>query len=240
MNYKSLLAKPALALAAIAALGGGAGVAALASADTATTSTTQSATATTQGFAGRPDRAPGVHGKITAISGNTITIEDQGFGQNSTATTYTVDASAASIVKMTAPATQGSAPTETTLSISSLAVGDEIGVQGSVSGTTVTATKIMSGIGRMGFGHGGMGRGHGTSGTVSAVSGNTITITSDNGTSYTVDASNATVSKMVTEPVSSIVVGDRIAADGSVSGTTVTATHIMAGIPTPPSTAPQQ
>ena len=145
MDYKTLLAKPALALAAIAALGGGAGVAALASADTATTSTTQAAADAQQ--SGRP-----------AFAGP----------------------------------------------------------------------------------HMGMHHGRGVIGTVSAVNGNTLTITNQDGTSYTVDATNATVSKMVTEPVSSIQVGDRIGAEGTVSGTTVTAKHIMAGIPAPATAQPAQ
>lgn len=233
MNYKSLLAKPAVALAALAALaalGSGAGVAALASADTAATG---SSSATAQNSMGRMGHAPGVHGTITAISGNTITLTDE---MNNTS--YTIDASAASVVKIEAPATKGEAPTETTLSVSSLSVGDKIGVEGTVSGTSVSATKIMTGMGGfMGHGGPGMGRGRGTSGTVTAVSGNTITITGDNGTTYTVDASSAKVSKVVEESVSDIQVGDRIGAQGQLSGTTVTANHVMVGIPTLPSSS---
>lgn len=234
MNLKALLAKPAVALAALAAVGGGAGIAALASADTATSSTSA-----TQGM-NRPDRALGVHGNITAIDGNTITIEDQGFGKNATETTYTIDASNASVVKFEKPtsttdSSSPTAPTETTISVSALAVGDEIGVEGTVSGTSVTATKITSGLGgfmgRGGFGRGGSAMGHGAMGTVTAVNGNTVTIANGDGTTYTIDASNATVEKMVTESVSDIQVGDRIDAQGTVSGTSVTANHIMDGVP---------
>lgn len=219
---KNKFTKPFLALAALATVGAGAGASALVSAQTATSSVTAATT-----IAGRPEQVPGVHGKITAINGNTITINDERAG-----TTYTVDASAASVM---VGGTPGSAPT--TGSISSLKVGDMIAAEGTVSGTSVTATKIISGMmGGKGFGPGGM-HGRGTAGTVTSVNGNTITITGDNGTSYTVDASSATVSKVVEVAVSDIKVGDRIGAEGTLSGTTVTAKHIMTGIPEKPANA---
>lgn len=89
-------------------------------------------------------------------------------------------------------------------------------------------------------GMGGPGRGHGmgAGGTVTAVSGNTITITGDNGTTYTVDASGAKVSKVIDLTVADIKVGDRIGAEGTLSDTTVTAKHIMDGIPAKPAGAP--
>ena len=75
-------------------------------------------------------------------------------------------------------------------------------------------------------------------GTVTAISGNSITIASHQGfgsttstTTYIVDASNATVKKNnATSSVSAIVVGDRIAVQGTVSGTSVIATTIFDGI----------
>jgi hypothetical protein len=137
MNYKSLLAKPALALAALIALGGGAGLAAVASADTATTATN--------------------------------------------------------------------------------------------SASAAVARTTMSPRGP----HMDMHRGQGAIGTVTAVNGNTITITRADGITSTIDASGATITKMITENVSDIQVGERIGAEGSLSGTTITAKHIMAGIPAP-------
>lgn len=85
---------------------------------------------------------------------------------------------------------------------------------------------------RFGVGKGAeaMGR-RGVMGKVTAVSGNTITVTGPNGTSYTVDASSATVSKIVTIPVGQITVGDTVGVQGTLSGTNVTATHVMDGIP---------
>ena len=232
MNIKALLHKPILGLAALATVGAGAGIGAIASAQTAAPGT--SATATTPAAAGSHRGMPGVFGKITAISGDTITIESQAWNKTSSGntTTYTVDATNAAITV----GQKGSAPTTST--ISSLAVGDMIGVEGTVSGTNVAATKITEGMGGFGMGRGGPGMGgRGTEGTVTSVSGNTITITKQDGTTETIDASSATVSKMVTENVSDIQVGDRISADGTTSGTTVTAKHIMDGIPAAPTQA---
>lgn len=85
---------------------------------------------------------------------------------------------------------------------------------------------------------GGMRHHRGAAGVVTAVSGNTITVTGDNGTTYTVDASAAKVSKVVDLTVADIKVGDRIGAQGTLSGTTITAVHIMDGIPAKPAVAP--
>lgn len=76
----------------------------------------------------------GVFGKVTAISGTTITITDS---RNST--TYTVDASNATVTK-NGPAS----------SVSAIAVGDTIVVQGTTSGDSVTATSISDGVGGSG------------------------------------------------------------------------------------------
>ncbi len=85
---------------------------------------------------------------------------------------------------------------------------------------------------------GGMGHHRGAAGVVTAVSGNMITVTGENGTTYTVDASGAKVSKIVELSVSDIKVGDRIGAHGTLSGTTITAEHIMDGIPAKPAIVP--
>lgn len=76
----------------------------------------------------------GVFGKVTAINGTTITITD-----NRNNTTYTVNASNATVTK------NGAAS-----SISGIAAGDTIVVQGTTSGSSVTATKISDGVGTSG------------------------------------------------------------------------------------------
>ena len=208
LNIKKTIAIPAFG--ALALIGGAvASYAGLASAQTPTT-TTASPSAT------RPVMPPHVDGKITAIDGNILTITEDAHGQD-VGGTYTVDIGSATITK------SGGAG-----SVSSFAVGDMIFAEGTITGTNVVATKISDGFEGRGFGHGGPGRmGHGVTGTVTAVSGSTITVTGKDGKSYTVNASAAQVSKMVTESLSDIVVGDTIGVQGEVSGTSITANHIM-------------
>ena len=102
---------------------------------------------------------PGVMGTVTAISGNTITVTSKQFSAHQwggsgtaqaspttqptpTTITYTVDATNATVKKNAA-----------TSAVSSIAVGDMVMVQGTVSGTSVTATSIIDGMGR-GMGNG--------------------------------------------------------------------------------------
>ena len=106
-----------------------------------------------------------------------------------------------------------------------------------------SATSTPMGIHQGMRGHWGKGPGmgmHGAVGTVSAVQGTTITVTGKDGTTYTVDASNAKVDKIVQLTVSDIKVGDTIGVEGKVSGSLVTAGHIMDGIPANPPQQPQQ
>ena len=203
------------------------GLVAIASADTVTAATTQTATSQTARV------KPAAMGTVTAISGTTITLSD---AQNST--TYTVDASGATVLKHEAPAagttpTPGTKPAETTISVSDIAIGDTLMVEGTANGTTVTATTIHDGLKGMG-GH--EGRGPGVQGTVTAVNGTSLTVTGQDGTIYTVDASSADATKMQTITVSDITVGDTVGVQGTVSGTTVTAVHIMDGMRKPEAT----
>jgi len=164
-------------------------------------------------------RTPGVFGTVTAISGTSLTVTSHGFGQNQNQTTYTVDATNATVTK------NGSAS-----SVGNIAVGDQVMVQGTVNGTNVTATTIRDGM--MGRGM----NGNGVFGTVASVSGNTITVTATmgsnggSGTTYTVDATNAAVTKNgASSSVSNIAVGDKVMVQGTVSGSNVTATAIRDG-----------
>lgn len=175
----------------------------------------------------RSVKGPLLVGTITAVNGSAITITAEGKQSG----TYTVDASKAEVHK------NGG-----TSSVASLAVGEKIAVLGTTNGTSVTATKIMSGFGE-GFGpkgrdekgerkeHGMMGKNHGVVGKVTAINGSTITVTGQNGKSYNVNTGSTTVHKVVTGSLSDIVVGDTIGVRGSVSGNTVTATDIMDDVP---------
>ncbi len=208
---QTLVAIPAIAFTLLAG-GALAGYTTLVSADTATGSALQM-----QG------RAPHVHGVVTAVNGNTIMITEKRDN-----TTYTVDASGATFKKVA----EGAEPT--TVSISEIAVGDEISARGTISGTTVTAAEVMEGS-FMGRGLGG--RGHhgrnGVMGEVTAVNGTTITVKDMDGTTYTVDANAASVQKMVAGSLSDIQVGDRIGVEGTKTGTNVAASKIMDDVPAP-------
>jgi len=173
------------------------------------------------GMMGRT-RIPGVFGTVSVINGNTLTVTSKGFGQNTTTVTYTVDATNAKVTK------NGIAS-----SISGIVVGDNVSVQGTVSGTSVTATVIRDGnMGRSNM----MGQRSGIYGTIASISGNTLTVTSKmgasgTGTTYTVDATNATVTKAgVISSVSSIAVGDMVMVAGTINGTSVVATTIRDGV----------
>jgi hypothetical protein len=212
------------------------GVVGIANADTGTTTSTT----TNPGGPMQRGTPPAAVGKVTAVNGNDITLTDTKSNE-----TYTVDATNATITKRTAPTaqtttsgtnTRGTRSTPTTITVSEVAVGDTLSVQGTVSGSTITATKIQDGVGGFGGGRGGNGGGMGVMGTVTAVNGNTVTVTGKNGTTYTVDASSATVSKMETMNVSDITVGDEIGVQGTVSGDSVTAKSIMDGMPKPEDT----
>jgi hypothetical protein len=158
-------------------------------------------------LASTPIRTPHISGTVSAISGSTLTVT------NATGTVYTVDASSAKV--MEGLFVSG-------LSVSDIRVGDKILIRGTVNGTSVTAKSISdpSFIGRNIF-----------TGTVASISGTTITITSKQAATSTVDATSATITSGVfnkkTIPVSDVNVGDRLTIIGSTSGSTITATVIQ-------------
>ncbi len=172
---------------------------------------------------------PGVFGTVSAISGSTLTVQSKGWGPNAQATTYTIDATNATVSKNGASS-----------SIGNIVAGDTVMVQGTVSGTSVTATSIKDGLPSMP--NGGMrGRGIGmmptpiqgngqpvVGGSVSAISGSTLTLSTKAGTTYSVDASGATVVKgNATSSLSSVAVGDNVVAQGAVNGSSVTASSVI-------------
>ncbi|MDR3643346.1 MAG: DUF5666 domain-containing protein [Candidatus Doudnabacteria bacterium] len=171
---------------------------------------------------------PAAAGSVTAISGNTITVSDKRTG-----TSFTVDAGGATIQKITPPQNgtrPTSEPTPETITVSQIQVGDNVAVEGTVSGTNITATKVLDGV-MMGMGNFRGRDPRGAAGTVSAVSGNTITMAGKNGTTYTVNAGSATVKKVSDSSVSNIAVGDTLMVNGTTSGSTITANNIVDGVP---------
>jgi hypothetical protein len=99
-----------------------------------------------------------IHGTVTAVSGTTITVLDSrpkrtegSTVTETTETTYTVDAASAKVLEMPArPADEATAPSvkpePTVGTLSDIAVGDTVGIRGTISGTTIVATEIMDGI----------------------------------------------------------------------------------------------
>ncbi len=177
---------------------------------------------------------PVVAGTVTAISGNTITISGhQGMASSSAPqTTFTIDATNAKITKA-----------NTTGTITSIVVGDTITVSGTLTGTNVVATMIRDGVM---LGRGGEMRnnairndaqamqqlqGNGqpvVAGTISAINGASITITNKSNVTYTVDANTAKILVSgATSSLSSVKVGDAVVVQGSVNGTTITASTII-------------
>ena len=181
---------------------------------------------------------PGIFGTVTAVNGTTLTVSGRAFaapvqGQKpgmTATTTYTVDASNATVRKDNA-----------TTTLSAVAVNDRVFVTGTVSGTNVTATAINDGIGGMMGRKPGNGQGAPVSpikgngepvvaGTVSSVNGSTIAITTSSGTSYTIDATSAMVTKgNATSTVASVSTGDYVVVQGTVNGSSVTASSVIDG-----------
>ena len=166
-------------------------------------------------------RAPGILGTVTAISSNTITVNAKGFGQNASQTTYTVDATNAKVTK------NGTAST-----VSAIAVGDTIMVQGSLNGTTITAVFIRDGLPQNLKNQTPLIQGNGQpiiGGTITAISAPNLTVTTKtNSIAYSVNASGATVVKgNATTTLSSLSVGDQVIVQGAVNGTSVTASSII-------------
>lgn len=195
------------------------------------------------GWGNRGMAHPAIVGTVTAINGTTLTVSGRvGFATTTPLATYTVDASKAAVTKNRATDT-----------LSSIAVGDTVIVQGTVSGSTVAATMIRDGAFPNGVPQGlerfrGNPRntsstpaviGNGqpiVAGTVTAINGSTVSITNKSNVTYSIDASNATITRGAeTVSLSNVAVGDTILVQGTVNGASVTASTIIDQ--TPPANA---
>jgi hypothetical protein len=165
---------------------------------------------------------PAVIGTVSAINSNTLTVTAKNWMRSrsttaapTTVTTYTVDATNATVTKNGA-----------TTTLSAILIGDTVQVQGTVNGSTVTATAIRDGVGQ-GMMKGGIERqksllpqtspiqGDGqpvVGGSVTAISGATLTIMNKSNVTYTINAASTTIVKMGTPSAtfSSIAVGDTV------------------------------
>ena len=175
----------------------------------------------------------GMFGTVSAITGNTFTFTVKARpmrtdkSQSATVqptTTYTVDATNATVMKGGKKMT-----------VADIANGDTLVVMGQTTGTTITATRIMDGVPGMGGE-----RPEGTTpaftgngmpviaGKIATISGNSVTVSNRENVTYTVDVTNAKVEqKGTTATVSSLTVGDMVIVQGTVNGTTVSATSVI-------------
>jgi hypothetical protein len=162
-----------------------------------------------------PPGGMGIRGVVASINGTTLTVTGKVPQNGGTATTYTVDATNATVTK------NGKAS-----AVSNIAVGDTLMVQGTVSGTSVTAKTIRDGVAQPAI------QGNGepvVAGSVTAISGNSITITNKSNITYIVDTTNAKfVVAGVTGPtISNVAVGDNLVIQGTVNGTSVIASSVI-------------
>ncbi len=192
----------------------------------------------------RTGMRPGVFGTVSAISGTTLTVSSKqapvASGSTAATVTYTVDASNATVKKDNATST-----------LSAIAVGDTVAVQGTVTGTNVVATTIRDGVmarvpgqtgpnGQNDQNSQGKGRmasstpsiqGNGepvVAGTLSAVNGSSLTVSTKSNVTYTVDASSAKIVQgKNTVSVSGLTVGDSVVVQGAVSGTSIAASSVI-------------
>jgi hypothetical protein len=197
---------------------------------------TSSAFAADQGHAGQMHKGmrPGVFGTVSAVNGTTLTVTSK-TPQGTTTTTYTIDTTNATVEK-----------NNTTSTLGSVTVSNIIMVQGTINDTSITATNIHDGKppmigagmkGKDGQGKNGQKGAPGmmkpaVMGNVTAVNGSIITVAGKDGTTYTVDATNATIKKAGgAGTLADITVGTMLVAQGTVNGTTVTATMIGTDMP---------
>ncbi len=171
--------------------------------------------------------SPGIFGTVSAINGATLTVTQDGFDREASTTanesSYTVNTSGATVVKNGASST-----------IASIAVGDKVMVRGAVSGTSITATTIIDGMVPGGprmapqvlqF------QGNGepvVGGAVTAINSSTLIVTNKSNITYTVNGLNATIIKdNTTSSLAAVSVNDNVLIQGTVNGTSITATSIV-------------
>jgi Domain of unknown function (DUF5666) len=172
----------------------------------------------------RPDMANGLRGKngivgtVATVNGTTFTVNSQvkAKGGTATTTTFTVDATNATVTKNGASS-----------SVADIAVGDKVMVQGTVTDTKVVAKTIRDGVPQINP----IIQGNGepvVMGNVTSISGNTINITNKSNVAYVIDASNAKITlENKASTVSAIAVGDTVLVQGTVNGTSVVASSVI-------------
>jgi len=202
--------------------------------------TALAATPNVAGHEGQKSARPAIVGTVASApdASGTFTVTAKSWKRGTTTatpTTYTVTTSSA-----TTFAKGGAAST-----VSAIAVGDTVNIQGTVTGTSVAATRIIDGkmMGRLEQKNGEKPEkpdaprmqpltGNGQpiiGGNVTAITGNILTVLNKSNVTYTVDVSSTTVSKagVTGATTSSIAVGDSLIVQGTINGTSVTASSVI-------------
>lgn len=175
---------------------------------------------------------PAVVGTVSAVNGNIITVSGrQGFGTSTPVTNFTVNIANAKILKNNATSTA-----------SGIVVGDTVFIQGTVTGTNVTASMVHDGImNREGMnkddGKNGQGKippqmqGNGqpvVAGSITAISGAMLTITNNSNVVYTVDTTNAKfLQNNGTSTLGNFQIGDSVVVQGVTNGNSITASTVF-------------
>ena len=196
---------------------------------TAQAGVAQSGTAAQAASAGQ--RKPGVSGQVTAVSGNTLTVQDQ---RQQTAVSVTMT-DTTQVFK------------QSTVDSSSLKTGVTISASGSTQNGVFTATKVQLGVTSSPSERSsapsttapstttpstttapsGKKAGNRVSGTVTQVSGSTITVQAADGTTTQVQlGTSATITERVAATKADITTGTRISVRGTMASNVVTATSI--------------
>lgn len=188
-----------------------------------------------------------MHGPRPVVMGTVATMPDgtgtftvtaeEGWKQGNAQATSTKASSTTYTVTTTSSTTFEKNGTASTAS--ALVSGDRVMIAGTLSGTTVAATSVMSGMMSKGAGHMRppasttppfVGNGQPViGGTIVSVNGSSLTVTNTANVTYTVDVANATITKPGAKDatIADLAVGDTLIVQGSVNGTAVTATTIV-------------
>ncbi len=163
----------------------------------------------------------GIVGIVGSVNGTTLTITAKTGPNGNASTTYTVNASTATVTKNNATAL-----------LSDIAVGTTVVVRGTVSGNAITATTIRGDVMKgPHLAQNSLIKGNGepiVGGTVSALNNTTLTVTNKSGIAYTVNAASATIEKArAASSLASITVGDEVIIQGTVNGTAVIASSVI-------------
>ncbi len=174
-----------------------------------------------------PMEKPAVMGTLASVSGTTLAVTGKD------GTSYSVNAASATVMK-------GLGAGSVASTVSAIPTGDTLIVMGTVSGTNVTASRIVFGLGGAMM-KGGPGietegehaAGRPVLGTVASVSGNSVTLTGKDGKTYAADVSAAIIvrggEKETAMTAADIKAGDTLLVFGTLSDSAIAATKIIDG-----------